>query len=234
MTIWQTISSAAAAATRPDAVAQLLKALGIGSSTGAEPATHGVAFTMAIIALSAKMAKSDGLVTGDEVAAFRRVCSFPPNEAENVRYVFDIAKQDVAGYEAYALRVGQMLASEPELRRDVLEGLFVIAAADGVLHEREDRYLADVARLMGVGEAEFAWVRALFVAAEAEPYKTLGLTPSASADEIKARHRELVLEHHPDRLIGRGVPAEFIVIAERKLAAINDAFDTLTRERGPG
>lgn len=231
MTIWETISNAAAAAARSDAVAPLLRALGIGLEPGKGRATHGIAFTIAIIALSAKMAKSDGVVTMDEVEAFRRVCTFPPNEAENVRYVFDIAKQDIAGYEAYAQRVGQMLAAEPELRRDVLEGLFVIAAADGVLHEREDRYLNDVARLMGIGAAELGWVRALFVVSEADPYRTLGLTPSASAGEIKARHRELVLEHHPDRLIGRGVPAEFIAIAERKLAAINDAFDTLARDR---
>lgn len=234
MTIWQTISSAAAAAARSDTIAPLLRALGIEPEASAERATNGVAFTIAIIALSAKMAKSDGLVTSDEVEAFRRVCTFPASEAENVRYVFDIAKQDVAGYETYAQRVGRMLADEPELRRDVLEGLFVIAAADGVLHEREDRYLADVARLMGIGEGEFAWVRSLFVEAETNPYKTLGLTPSASVTEIKARHRALVIEHHPDKLIGRGVPAEFVAIAERKLAAINNAFDTLARERGLG
>jgi DnaJ like chaperone protein len=234
MTFWQTISSAAAAAARADSIAPLLRALGIGSEAQDGPATSGVAFTIAIIALSAKMAKSDGLVTRDEIEAFRRVCTFPANEADNVRHVFDIAKQDVAGYEAYAQRVGRLLADEPELRRDVLEGLFVIAAADGVLHEREDRYLADVARLMGIGEAEFAWVRSLFVQSDADPYRTLGITPSASAAEIKARHRALVIEHHPDRLIGRGVPGEFIAIAERKLAAINSAFDTVVRERGLG
>lgn len=228
MTIWQTISSAAAAAARLDAIAPLLRAIGIGS----EPVTNGVAFTIALIALSAKMAKSDGLVTDDEVAAFRRVCTFPESEAANVRHVFDIAKQDVAGYEAYAQRVGRMLADEPQLRRDVLEGLFVIAAADGVLHEREDRYLADVARLMGLNESEFAWMRGLFVQSEADPYLTLGLTPAASAADIKTRHRALVVEHHPDKLIGRGVPSEFIAIAERKLAAINSAFDVLARERG--
>ncbi len=228
MTIWQTISSAAAAAARLDAIAPLLRAIGISS----EPVTNGVAFTIALIALSAKMAKSDGLVTDDEVAAFRRVCTFPESEAANVRHVFDIAKQDVAGYEAYAQRVGRMLADEPQLKRDVLEGLFVIAAADGVLHEREDRYLADVARLMGLSASELAWVRGLFVQSEADPYLTLGLTPAASAADIKTRHRALVVEHHPDKLIGRGVPREFIALAERKLAAINSAFDVLARERG--
>ena len=231
MTIWQTISSAASAAARSDAIAPLLRAIGIDASTERSAAT-GVAFTMAIIALSAKMAKSDGLVTCDEVEAFRRVCTFPESETENVRHVFDLAKQDVAGYESYAQQVGKLLGHDHTLKMDVLEGLFVIAAADGVLHEREDRYLSEVARLMGIAASELAWVRSLFVATEADPYSVLGLAPSAGHDEIKARHRAMVIEHHPDLLTGRGVPADFIVIAERKLAAINGAFDKLKRERG--
>jgi DnaJ like chaperone protein len=192
----------------------------------------GVAFTIAIIALSAKMAKSDGLVTCDEVEAFRRVCQFPETEEANVRYVFDLAKRDTAGYEHYARQVGKLLANDAELRRDVLEGLLVIAAAVGILHEKEDQYLAHVARLMGVAESEQAWVRSLFVSADADPYTTLGLTPAATAAEIKARYRKLVVEHHPDRLVGRGVPAEFVTIAERKLAAINVAYGKLAREKG--
>ena len=228
MTIWQTISSAAAAAARIDSIAPILRAVGIETGT----AGTSVAFTIAIIALSAKMAKSDGIVTCDEVEAFRRVCAFPENEAGNVRHVFDLAKQDVAGYEAYARQVGRMLIDEPELRRDVIEGLFVIAAADGVLHEREDRYLSEVSALIGLTEAELACIRSLFVAAEADPYTTLGLTPAATPAEIKARHRALVVEHHPDRLMGRGVPAEFVTIAERKLAAINAAYDKLAAEKG--
>ncbi len=211
-----------------DSIAPILRAVGIETGT----AGTSVAFTIAIIALSAKMAKSDGIVTCDEVEAFRRVCAFPENEAENVRHVFDLAKQDVAGYEAYARQVGRMLVDEPELRRDVIEGLFVIAAADGVLHEREDRYLSEVSALIGLTEPELAWIRSLFVAAEADPYTTLGLTPAATPAEIKARHRALVVEHHPDRLMGRGVPAEFVTIAERKLAAINAAYDKLAAEKG--
>jgi len=229
MTIWQTISSAAAAM-RVEAIAPLLRALGIEGNE--RTAAAGVTFTIAIIALSAKMAKSDGLVTCDEVEAFRRVCRFADSEEANVRRVFDLAKQDTAGYEHYASQIGRLLADDPEMRLDVMEALFVIAAADGVLHEKEDHYLANVARIMGIPASELAWVRALFVKADADPYTVLGLTPAATPAEIRARYRKLVVEHHPDRLIGRGVPAEFITIAERTLAAVNVAYETLAHERG--
>lgn len=231
MTIWQTISNAAAAAVRSDAISPILRALGLDGSPKPAPVAS-IAFTIAIIALSAKMAKSDGVVTTDEVEAFRRVCTFADSEAATVRRVFDLAKQDIAGYETYARQIGDMLADEPELKRDVLEGLFVIAAADGILHEREDLYLRSVAGHLGITPTELAWVRALFVEGDSSPYDVLGLHPGADFATIRARHRALVLEHHPDRLTGRGVPREFIAIAERKLAAINAAYDAIERERG--
>ena len=50
--------------------------------------------------------------------------------------------------------------------------------------------------------------------------------------EIRAQYRKLVADNHPDKLIGRGVPAEFVDLATRKLAAINAAYDSIAKERG--
>lgn len=232
MSLWQTIANKLAATVTAGALPSLFRTLGLEVSRGAGKTELGVAFTIALVALSAKMAKSDGVVTSVEIDAFRRVCRFPPGETENVRRVFDLARQDVAGYEVYASRIGRMLVDEPGMRRDVLEGLFVVAAADGILHPREEAFLRTVADRLGVSETEFAFVRSLFVANAASPYTVLGLTPSATNAEIKSRFRTLAFEHHPDRLVGRGVPPEFVAIAERKLAAINVAYESITRERG--
>ncbi len=157
---------------------------------------------------------------------------FLNSENANVRLVFDLAQQDISGYETYAHQIAQALAEQPDVKRDVLEGLFVIASADGILHEKEDAFLRSVAAHLGIEASEFAWVRSLFVAEKADPYTVLGLEPSATNEAIKARHRALAFEHHPDRLTGRGVPADFVIIAERKLASINAAFDTIASERG--
>src|SRR5262245_17648572 len=56
-------------------------------------ATKRVAFTIAAIALGAKMAKADGLVTRDEVDAFKQVFHIPAEEAENVGRIFDQARR---------------------------------------------------------------------------------------------------------------------------------------------
>ena len=237
MTIWQRVTTAAQKATTSGPLSAVLHALSIGarvSNTDTPPhgPQHDVRFTIALIALCAKMARSDGAVTLDEVEAFKQIVVIPPGEAEHVRRLFDLAKKDIAGFESYARQISKLLDGEPQLRRDVLEALFVIAAADGVLHEKEDVFLTTVARHMHVPASELKFIRSLFVKDAATPYELLELTPAATPAEIKARHRELVLANHPDRLIGRGVPPEFVAIAEHKLAAINAAFDAIVRERG--
>jgi DnaJ like chaperone protein len=64
------------------------------------PAENQVAFTVGVIALGAKMAKADGIVTRDEVAAFKEVFKVPESQMKNASRIFDLAKQDVGGYEA--------------------------------------------------------------------------------------------------------------------------------------
>lgn len=233
MNLWQKVADAAVAATEAanGSLSAALQRLAGRDAEQREP-QHDVRFTIALIALCAKVARSDGAVTHDEVEAFQRIVHIEPEDEAHVRRVFDLAKQDVAGFEEYARQVARLFANHLELRRDVLEGLFVIAAADSVLHENEEAFLETAGRLLQLEESERQHIRSLFIRGGTSPYQVLGLSPSASDAELKARHRKLVLEHHPDRMRGDGVPDELIVIAERKLAAINAAFDVIARERG--
>lgn len=193
----------------------------------------GVVFTIAIIALGAKMAKADGVVTADEVEAFERIFRVPPSEAANVRRIFNLARQDTAGFEAYAAQIANLFRGNPAILEDVLDGLFEIAKADGVLHPGELAFLERVAEIFGFAPAEFRRIRASHFGPDAtDPYAVLGVAHEASAEEIKRTYRLLVRENHPDRLIARGVPEEFVRLANDKLAAINAAYDRIEQERG--
>ncbi|MGE0851046.1 MAG: TerB family tellurite resistance protein [Hyphomicrobiaceae bacterium] len=232
MTVWQKISGLATAVgdAGGDVIAALSGALGL-NRAGGEPQKD-VAFTIAVIALSAKMAKSDGIVSPLELSAFREVFRFAPEEAANVENVFNLAKQDTAGYTAYADQIAGLLKDDRKLLQHVLEGLLHVAASDGVLHPREDEFLKSIAACFGFSDSEFRFFRARFVADHGNPYDALRLTPDASAAEVKAQYRKLVLDNHPDRLMANGVPAEFLELATRKIAAINVAYDAIARERG--
>jgi DnaJ like chaperone protein len=63
------------------------------------------------------------------------------------------------------------------------------------------------------------------------PYEVLGVSPAASDAEIKTRYRELAREHHPDLLVSKGLPEEFLAASGRRLAAVNEAYETIIAER---
>lgn len=201
---------------------------------GDEGQRRQVTFTVAMIALSAKMAKADGVVTHDEVNAFRDLVEFPPGEAHNVARLYNLAKQDVAGFDAYARKIAGLFTGEEAILEDILDGLFHIAMADGVLHEREATYLQEVALAFGFDDVEYRRVRARHVfEGQLDPHAVLGVPADMPFGQVRAAYRKLVAENHPDRLIARGVPPEFIKIASDRLAAINAAFDQIElRHRG--
>jgi len=191
-----------------------------------------VAFTMGVIALGAKMAKADGVVTRDEITAFKEVFKIPPGEEHNVARVFNLAKQDVAGFEMYARQLDRLFHRDRQLLEDVLDGLFHIAIADGQLLPAEDKFLADVAKEFGFSHADYMGIRGRHFRCDLyDPYTILAVSPTATDAELKAKYHKLVAENHPDRLIARGVPAEFVEIATKKLAAINAAYDEIKHSR---
>lgn len=242
MSIWTKLSDVAG--TVVSGGKGLLAALGVetgGAKSGqaSAPATAdvrkaqtSVAFTIAVIALSAKMAKADGVVLGVEIDAFRRAFPIAVSEAAAVERVFALARQDTAGYTAYADKIANELDHDPVILADVLDSLFHIATADRALHPGEDAFLAEVARRFGMSDAVFRFHRARFVIDVDSPYDVLGLDPAVSDEALKVRFRKLVRENHPDLVIGRGLPAEMVALATRRLTAINDAYRAIETERG--
>lgn len=195
--------------------------------------TRKIAFTIAVIVLGAKMAKADGWVNRDEVAAFRQVFHVPPEELENVGRVFNIARRDSAGFEPYAKQIAGMFRDRPAVLEDLLACLFHIAQSDGALNEKETAYLRSVAGLFGFTDAEFERLRAAEAGPdEADPYHILGIAHDADDAAVKAQWRRLTREQHPDRLLAEGLPQEFIDIATQKMASINAAYDRVAKERG--
>ncbi len=230
---WQLITRAledtpVTGAPAPSLLDRLWMALGLDSSKR----QNSVAFTMALVSLSAKLAKADGVALRIEAETFERLHEIAASELGNIRQVFDLAATDTAGFEAYAGKVAALLRHDRALLRDVLEGLFHIAAADGILHPEEARCLKLAADHFGLSDTDFKAMRALFIYDPDDPYTVLGLLPDVDNATLKARVRQLVREHHPDLLIARGVPKEFIAVATAKLAMVNAAYDVIAKERG--
>ena len=221
MSIWTRIADALSALTSGEPLSVVFERL-------RTPPERSVAFAIAVIGLGAKMAKADGLVTRDEVTAFREVFVIPKGEEANAARVFNLARQDVAGFEDYARRIARMFGEADPVLCDLMEGLFHIAVADGSYHPAEDDFLAQVAAIFGIDERRFRGVRTRFVPdAAPDPWDVLGIPPGTPIEEARAAWRALVRESHPDRMIARGVPEEAVRLAETRLVAINRAWEEI-------
>jgi DnaJ like chaperone protein len=196
-------------------------------------------FAMAVVALSAKLAKCDGAVSRAEIDAFKRHFRVQPDNAREVGRLFDQARDAPDGFLPYATQLGESFADNRGVLEDVLSGLFGIARADGPANQKELDFLAQCAR--GFGLDGRAWERARTGAArpdtgqngaEGDAYAALGVTRTATDEAVRAAWKQLVRENHPDGLAARGVPPEFIARATDKVARINAAWDRIKRERG--
>ena len=221
MSIWKRISDALAALAQGEGLSAVFEKL-------RTPPERTIGFTIAVIALGAKMAKADGLVTRDEVTAFRQVFHIPASETQNAARVFDLARKDVAGFDLYAARIRDMFGAGHQALVDLLEGLFYIAVADGSYHPNENVFLEEVARIFGVQSRDFVDMRARFVPDEnPDPYCVLGVDPTADVETVRQAWRALVREYHPDRMIARGVPEEAMKLAEKRLIQANWAYEEI-------
>lgn len=192
-----------------------------------------IAFSVAVIVLGAKMAKADGTVSRVEVNAFKEVFRVPPQDMKNVARIFDTAKREAAGFEPYARQVAHLFRDDPAVLEELLAGLYHIARADGTVQPEEIAYLRKVAAIFGLGPDAFDRIQAPFKTSDAvDPYAVLGVDRSATDADIKTKYRTLIRENHPDMLIAKGMPQDFIDLATERMAAINAAYDQIEKERG--
>jgi DnaJ like chaperone protein len=227
MSIWSRITAAISALAHGEGLAVVFDRLRPGGTP-----ERSVAFTIAVIALGAKMAKADGEVTKDEVSAFRRVFTIPKGEESAAARVFNLARQDVAGFDAYARKIRAMFGPEDrEVLIDLMDGLFHIALADGAYHPAEDAFLSEVATIFGLQGGCFRALKAQHVAGAADPYDVLGIAPTAGIEAARDAWRRAVKESHPDIAMARGLPPEAIRLAEDRLRAVNAAWDEISGRR---
>mgnify|MGYP001820251656 CR=1 FL=1 len=225
MSIWSRISDALSALSAGESLSEVFDRL-------RSPPERSVGFAIAVIALGAKMAKADGQVTRDEVTAFREVFHIAAKDEAGAAKVFNLARQDVAGYEDYARRISLLFKGQTDTLRDLLEGLFHIAMADGFYHPNEDAFLETVTEIFGLPKTEFNTLRMRFAPeAKQDPYTVLGVSPDAPVDEIRRIFRRLVRENHPDAMMARGLPEEAMQLAEKRMADINRAWDEIESQR---
>ena len=192
-----------------------------------------VTFFAALFACLAKIAKADGRIDEAEIKKIEEIISSKLNlnrEHRNFAInIFQKAKDDNVSFEAYASNLYQVLSSSPNSLLVFYEILFELALADGILHPNEDALLKKIPRIFNFDDKVYKSLHEKFVDKIKDYFKTLGVNENTSFSEIKKAYLKKRKEFHPDTLIGKGLPEEFIEKAKEKFIEIQEAYEALEK-----
>lgn len=198
---------------------------------------HNNSMIQSMAGLAAKVAKSDGQVSENEIRIFKKIFDIPANENHKVSKIFNQAKTSVKGWESYAKQVSRLTKGDLDLKESVLEGLFKIALADGPCGKEEIELLRNIAGVINLPNGNFEVIRQSFEPKTAtnsnvtDFYEILGVFCNASDKEIKTRWKELINIYHPDRAQANGASVEEVERATVKMAEINNAYQNIMKSR---
>jgi DnaJ like chaperone protein len=198
-------------------------------------------FFTAAFSMVGKLAKADGRVCPEEIAAIEKICKEALRLDEQTRTyainVFTQAKDRPESFADYARQFGEMFASDQQLCNFMMSFLFEVAMADGELHPQEEMMLLEAKTAFRIPESIYQSLRSRYVGLHStsvslnKHYENLGISSDATDAEVKKAYRKKAIEFHPDKIEGKGLPPEFIKFANDQLAEINESYDAIMAAR---
>lgn len=217
-----------------------------------------LAFFTATFSVMGAVAKADGRVSENEIAFARSIMdrmSLSPEQRQLAIRLFTEGKQPGFPLDRALARFRRACHRRQTLLQMFLEIQLQAAFADGRLDTAERELLLHIFRRLGFSERQFSHLETIVRAANhfggagswedagrqsapprtgrlQEAYQVLGVKLDASEAEIKRAYRRLMSQHHPDKLVAKGMPEEMIRIANERTQEIREAYDTVREARG--
>ncbi|MGD2097300.1 MAG: TerB family tellurite resistance protein [Desulfobacterales bacterium] len=192
------------------------------------------AFFISLFSILGKLSKLDGVVTKDEIAVVRDFISrLPIDETEKqfARQIFNEAKDSPYRIDDFATQLYQTVKDQPTLLHSYFDLLFKIVAADGSFHPAEEAALKRVKEIFHISDNQYEALKSVYFDDLDKHYKMLNCTPESTNEEIKSNYKKLVKDFHPDVIISKGLPDEFIDFAENRFREIQESYEKIRQER---
>ena len=192
------------------------------------------AYFVALFSMLGKLAKADGTVTEAEGRAFKSMLSQMPLNHEQRQFAINIyneAKRSPYSIEDFAHQFSQITAGRAEIHTQMIDMLYQIAAVDQHLHENEEAAIRSVSRILGLSDSQVDGIKAKYFQDTGSHYEVLGISPSASDEDVRKAYRELAREYHPDTVVSKGLPEEFVNFAKKRFQEIQASYEAIKQER---
>ena len=225
--------------------------LGIGFDPGAQQRVQAV-FFMATFSAMGHVAKADGRVSEDEIEMARTVMArlgLNSQLRQAAMRLFNQGKQADFPLDDVLLQFKRECRQRRTLLQLFMEFLVMAAYADGTMHAAERRILLHINAQLGFSAAEFENLESMVRAGRrfdqghrpraqrpqtslADACAVLNVSPHAGDEEVKKAYRRLLSQHHPDKLVAKGLPEEMMKLASERTHQIRSAYEQIRRHRG--
>ena len=221
----------------------------IGPGIGQQQRSQAAFFT-ATFSVMGHICKADGLVTPDEINTAKMIMSqmnLLPVQKEAAMALFNEGKKKDFPLEEVLLQLKHELGMSKNIKRMFIEIQCYAAYADGVMHPHEKKLLISICQIIGFSQYEFESIAASTAAqfhhqtsgkagkpkkmSVHDAHKILNISESAKDDEVKLAYRRLISQHHPDKLVSKGLPEEMIKMATQRTQEIREAYERIMDER---
>lgn len=206
---------------------------GFGGVSWQERAQAG--YFVAVFSIFGKIAKADGRITKHEGELVERFLDQMGVQGQQRQFAIDIfnqAKDSPYSAEDFARQFAELTQGRREIHLNLLDMLFQIALADGKLDSAEEKMIYSVADVLGIEEQQVKSIQGKYGKSSNRSYQVLGVDPKASDDEVRSAYRKLVNDYHPDKITSKGLPEEFVQFATKRFQEIQDAYESIKKERG--
>lgn len=195
-----------------------------------------ITFFVATFSMLGKLARTDGQVSRAEVDAVRQFMAYDLNLSQESQQValniFHTAQESADSFESFASQFYGQFHVQPQMLELMMDILLRVSVADGGINTSEERLIQSAASIFGFSSAQYDRIRSRYVRNVNKYYAVLGCSHTDTNEQIKKQYRKLVSEYHPDKIIAKGLPDEFIKFAHDKFNEIQQAYEAVKKERG--
>ena len=192
------------------------------------------AYFVSLFSILGKIAKIDGVITRDEIAVVQKFINglqIHDTEKRFAKQIFNEAKDSHYSLEDFAFQLYQATRDHPVILLSFLDLLFRVVAADGTFHPAEESALKGIARVFGISEGQYKNLKTAYFNDIDKYYGVLNCSPESSNEEIKSQYKKLVKDFHPDTIVSKGLPEEFMDFAAKRFREIHEAYEHIRKER---
>lgn len=218
-----------------DKAGELEYSLEAGHSTNGQTQAQ-LIFFVGTFSMLAKLARSDGKITPQEVDAIERFMaedlSLDPESRRVARGIFNKAVSSTATFQDYAVQFYGHFQNEPHLLEMMINIMLRVSVSDGGLTDSEETLILSAVRLFHISDETYERLRVKYQGGALNKYyHLLNANETDSDAHIKTQYRKLVSEFHPDKIESKGLPEPFIQFANDKFREIQDAYDKIKDQR---